>query len=69
MKKPLLFFVAAIAITGFSACNRNYTCECKNNYTGEILTGNIMSRNATDAKQYCFIKDTVSRPYYSCAIK
>jgi hypothetical protein len=69
MKQLIFSFVAIIAITSFSACNRNYTCECKNNYTGEILTGNIMSRNAKDARQYCFIKDTASRPYYNCDIK
>jgi len=69
MKQLILSFVAIVAITGFSACNRNYTCECKNNYTGEILTGNIMSRNANDARQYCYIKDSASRAYYHCDIK
>jgi hypothetical protein len=69
MKKLILFFVAVIAVTSFSACNRNYTCQCKNLVTGELLTGNVMAQNASEASEHCMISDPESRKYYQCGIQ
>lgn len=69
MKKLILFFVAAITVSSFSACNRNYTCQCNNVVTGEVLVGNIMASTARDAAEHCQISDADSRKYYECRIR
>ncbi len=69
MKHVILFIAAAVTISGFSACNRNYTCQCTNNVTGQVLIGNVMARSASIARENCYISDTAARQYYTCGIK
>jgi hypothetical protein len=69
MKVLFSLFAAIIVVTSFTSCNRNYTCECKNNINGEVIIGNIMSQSAKEARKHCKMSDDVTAQYFTCDIK
>lgn len=69
MKQIIIVLSAGFLIAATASCNKNYTCECRNIYTGEIVVGNIMTQTGKKAHEYCTLGNGQSTAAYTCELK
>ncbi len=70
MKKSLLFAAAfALVATSFTSCKKDWTCECKEDSTGTVVSSvTISNSRQPEAKTACEAQNLAGTGY-NCSLK